>query len=115
MDLEKFNQQSVKQKQDEKIMSKDDYLKELRESYQGRELLVNMDANEFEEVEDVSFWDWNVCYIFKNPDAQKKENKIKKESAFKKIMKIFKPTPLVNEVQKIKLQEAHEQAIREVS
>ena len=44
-----------------------------------------------------------------------KENKIKKESAFKKIMKIFKPTPLANEVQKIKLQEAHEQAIREVS
>ena len=71
LDLEKFNQQNVRQKKEEKIMSKDDYLKELRESYQGRELLVNMDANEFEEIEEVFFWDWNICYIFKNPDAQK--------------------------------------------
>ena len=90
-------------------------MKELRNAYRGTNLVTFFEANEFDEIREVEFWEWSIWYAFKNPDAQKKENKISKEAAFKKIMNLFRPTPLSNEVQQQKLQEAHKKTVEEVS
>lgn len=80
LSLDKFHRMSVDIHHDEKEKekTKEDYLRELREIYNGRESLVNIQANEFDDVARTDFWEWQICYMFKNPDAQKKENKISK-------------------------------------
>ena len=47
-------------------------------------------AQVLETKEEVEFWEWDMCIVFKNPDAQKGEKKMSTGDAFELITKIFK-------------------------
>ena len=113
--LAQNSEQNPEENNSSELKSMLDYKAELMTAYQGEVLASELMSEEFDDDCNNEYWEWTFCYVFYNPDAQKKEKLIHKQKAFESISELFRPTPHANEIQKIKLQEAHEQAIREVS
>lgn len=98
----------------EKVKSTDDYKEQLRHYYLGNSEQVLKYEKSLEEDSPHYFYEWSYCYVFKNPDAQKKENLIKREEAFNHIDSFFKPLEMENDVQKSKMKHAHEEVVSEI-
>ena len=83
------------------------------QAYKGEENLIQYESTDFKSKDE--FWQWNIWYVFPNPDAQKREEKITKSKAYDKIRKWFKRVELPNAYERRNLQQAHEDSIRQVN
>ena len=97
------------------MSSKDDYKKIFSRAYRGELQDTDFNNEDFDEDANNQYWEWTFCYVFNNPDAQKKELLTHKYKAFDNIIKLFKQTPHDNELERIKIEEAHKEVLREVN
>lgn len=88
---------------------------ELRKYYLGDIHTLIRQQNENEDIaQSVKFYEWTNCYVFKNPDAQKKQKWIDVKTAKEHIISSFKPVECENDLQKAKMQHAHEEVVTEI-
>ena len=62
----------------------------------------------------MEFWEWDVCMVFKNPDAQSSAKKMKTEKALSMIMGMFKAMERKDELEKKKYRQVEHKVVKSI-